>query len=323
MLYVDDDGNPLDESVGRCNREDNCGYHYTPSQFFKDHPDYKRDKNWRPSAVSRPHEEKPVSYLPEDVLDVLTDTTHVTSNNLAKYLLINFRADRVRRVIERYRMGTSMHWMYKEGKATVFPQIDTKGRIRQIKVMIYNPYTGRRLHEHDEALRWSSKAKRYYSDSQYSKVWFAGKAILNDQEANLQQTFFGAHLLPLHPEDTVCIVESEKTAMIMDLYMNDFCAEMSGRNADEHVTWLATGGKNGCRWTEWDVCQALRGRTVRLYPDLKCYEDWSDKADILRRYGIKVQVSHYLEDICTDEQRELGFDIADFVMDEHKRMGER
>ena len=35
--YVDETGNDLDEKVGRCNREVKCGYHYTPSEYFRDH----------------------------------------------------------------------------------------------------------------------------------------------------------------------------------------------------------------------------------------------------------------------------------------------
>jgi hypothetical protein len=35
-LYVDEDGDPLHESVGRCDHESSCGYHYTPKQHFAD-----------------------------------------------------------------------------------------------------------------------------------------------------------------------------------------------------------------------------------------------------------------------------------------------
>ena len=33
----------LSYNVGRCNREVNCGYHYTPKQFFEDNPDNKEE----------------------------------------------------------------------------------------------------------------------------------------------------------------------------------------------------------------------------------------------------------------------------------------
>ena len=41
-LYVDPDGNPLHETVGRCDHESSCGYHRTPRQYFHDHPERNR-----------------------------------------------------------------------------------------------------------------------------------------------------------------------------------------------------------------------------------------------------------------------------------------
>ena len=37
--YVDTDTNePLEYNVGKCDHVNSCGYHYTPSEFFHDHP---------------------------------------------------------------------------------------------------------------------------------------------------------------------------------------------------------------------------------------------------------------------------------------------
>lgn len=36
--YVDESGTPLHPSVGRCNHESSCGYHYTPKEYFHDTP---------------------------------------------------------------------------------------------------------------------------------------------------------------------------------------------------------------------------------------------------------------------------------------------
>ena len=37
--YVDENGQPLDESVGRCDHESGCGYHYPPKEYFRDYPE--------------------------------------------------------------------------------------------------------------------------------------------------------------------------------------------------------------------------------------------------------------------------------------------
>ena len=42
--YIDaDTGEYVDPSVGRCDREINCGYHKTPKQFFQEHPEISRN----------------------------------------------------------------------------------------------------------------------------------------------------------------------------------------------------------------------------------------------------------------------------------------
>ena len=43
--YIDTDNNNqyISDNVGKCNRLDKCGYHYTPKQYFTDNP-HKRDK---------------------------------------------------------------------------------------------------------------------------------------------------------------------------------------------------------------------------------------------------------------------------------------
>lgn len=38
--YVDENGQMLSALCGRCNRENSCGYHLTPSEYFHQHPDH-------------------------------------------------------------------------------------------------------------------------------------------------------------------------------------------------------------------------------------------------------------------------------------------
>ena len=47
--YIDTENNNMyiSDNVGKCNRLDKCGYHYTPHQYFTDNP-WKRDKKTRP-----------------------------------------------------------------------------------------------------------------------------------------------------------------------------------------------------------------------------------------------------------------------------------
>ncbi|MDD3971298.1 MAG: DUF6371 domain-containing protein [Clostridia bacterium] len=38
-------GQPIHPTVGKCNREIKCGYHYTPRQYFDEHPEYKNTQS--------------------------------------------------------------------------------------------------------------------------------------------------------------------------------------------------------------------------------------------------------------------------------------
>lgn len=298
-LYVDTEtGQPLHPSVGRCNRDQKCGYHYTPAEYFKDNPDKKPKDDWKPTYV--PVQQKPASkieYLPVRYIPTLKQ---IEKNNLFRFFCSKFGGSRSREVFEKYKVGTSKHWRNADGLSAVFPQIDANGNLRQMKVIAYNPETGKRLHKEHPAEKMISKG--YVLDVQQDKVWFAGKSLLCNFDANLVQCFFGEHLLKTGND--VSIVESEKTAMIASLYL-------------PNSIWLATGGKNGCRWTSSDVCKVLTGKNVFLYPDLKCLQEWTEKAEILKSHGIKVHVSRYLEEHATDEDKGKGLDIGDYLLQEN------
>jgi len=81
-------------------------------------------------------------------------------------------------------------------------------------------------------------------------------------ERPLPLPLFGEHLLPTLPFAPVCLVESEKTALIAKLWRPD-------------CTWLATGGKGN--FTA-ERLQPLRGRQVFVWPDEDALTEWMGKA---------------------------------------------
>lgn len=257
--YVDERNVPIDESCGRCNRE-RCGYHLTPSEYFKAHPANKRNEftTWK---QPEPPKAIPVSYLPSSLL--ATDT-HRDRNNLFRFMSKEFGDVEANRVFDLYHVGTSRHWRNSDGLSTTFPQINEKGKLCQLKVMAYNPNTGKRMKKQDRAEMWSDKAQKYIPDTRpMDKIWFAGKTLLKNYEANLQQTFFGCHLIKASYR--IGIVESEKSALICSILMPE-------------ITWIATGGCNGCKWTETAVFKPLSGKRVVLYPDIvECWQNGKKK----------------------------------------------
>ena len=79
--------------------------------------------------------------------------------------------------------------------------------------------------------------------------------------------------------------------------------------------WIATGGKNGAKWTERNVCKVLAGRQVILYPDLNCFNLWKEKGQSIATIaGCRVAVSDLLEKNATNEDKEKGLDIVDYLL---------
>jgi hypothetical protein len=194
--YLDTEtGEHLHPSVGRCNREINCGYHYTPKQYFQDNKplfDTKEPKQYKPKQARTPQPKPPVSFIPFEVFE--KSLQQHTENNFVKFLYGLFGAVITNRLIEKYFIGTSKHW----NGANVFWQIAEDG-IRTGKIMLYNPDTGKRV---KDKINWVH-------------------SVLKIEGFNLKQCFFGQHLLKGNTKP-VAIVESEKTAVIASVYLPQF-----------------------------------------------------------------------------------------------------
>jgi hypothetical protein len=273
-------GEYLADNVGRCNREQNCTYHYTPKQYFLDHPEKSSSnaQNKYPSpTLSHCH----ISTLSHSLIPPSTfqsSLSNYKSNHFITFLKSIFDPSTVIHLINTYFIGTSKNWL----GSSVFWQIDTQGNIRDGKIMLYDPATGRRVKQPYSHITWAHSA-------------------LKLKEYNLQQCFFGEHLLNLHPTFPVSIVESEKTAIIASVYFPQFI-------------WLATGGKHGCKWSSPQVSTVLKGRHITLWPDIKAYDDWKLKAGELSKSGLQVSISNLFEQVATESEREAGLDIADFLI---------
>ena len=165
--------------------------------------------------------------------------------------------------------------------------MDINGKVRTGKIMQYNPETGKRIKHESGAIDWVHNRLK--------------KSGTLPEDYNLQQCFFGEHLLGLYPEAVVCIVESEKSALI------------SAAIFPEHI-WLAAGNINGL---SFDKCQILKGRTVILYPDLNAFEKWSVKAkEIQKQCDCIISISELLEKNATPYAKAKGLDVADFFINQ-------
>lgn len=270
-LYIDTEtGEHIQPTVGRCNRESNCGYHYTPKQYFQDNNiSFDKPKAYKPRPVTP--QQKPVSFIPVEVFKASLKA-HET-NHFVQFLINQFGVEVASQLVSRYFIATSKHW----NGATVFWQIDTQGKVRTGKIMLYSPATGKRVKEPFNHINWVHKA-------------------LKQPEFELKQCLFGEHLL-IDKTKPVAIVESEKTAVIASVYLPQFI-------------WVAVGSLTNLNA---EKCSILKGQTVTLFPDLKGFDKWSSKAKELSRLAT-FTVSDLLERKASEAERKQGFDLADYLI---------
>lgn len=108
--YVDDTGEYTqrfhDANVGRCDRENNCEYHYTPAEFFKNHP---ADLTRRCTPIRKVAPPKqPPSYISPDIMTAtLSGYEH---DNLFRFLARQFGQDEAQRLYTLYNVGHSDQW---------------------------------------------------------------------------------------------------------------------------------------------------------------------------------------------------------------------
>jgi len=280
-LYIDTEtGRYLNPSVGRCNRESNCGYHYTPKQYFQDNNISfdkrtfqhlaKNEEKWQKMGK----DVKPVSFIPVEVFKASLNLTAFETNHFVKFLINLFGVEVAGQLVSRYFIATSKHW----NGATVFWQIDTQGKVRTGKIMLYSPTTGKRVKEPYNHINWVHKA-------------------LKQPEFELKQCLFGEHLINQVLSKPVDIVESEKTAVIASVYLPQFI-------------WVAVGSLTNLNA---EKCNVLKGRTVTLFPDLNGFEKWSSKAKELSHLAT-FTVSDLLERKATEAEKKKGFDLADYLI---------
>ena len=272
-LYIDTEtGEHIHPTVGRCNRESNCRHHYTPKQYFQDNNisfDTPQPKAYNPRPFTL--QPKPVSFIPVEVFKASLKA-HKT-NHFVKFIIDLFGVEVASQLVSRYFIATSKHWK----GATVFWQIDTQGKVRTGKIMLYSPTTGKRVKNLELPVYWAHKA-------------------LKQPEFELKQCLFGEHLL-IDKTKPVAIVESEKTAVIASGYLPQFI-------------WVAVGSLTNLNV---EKCSILKGRTIALFPDLNGFDKWSNKASELSHLAI-FTVSDLLERKATKAEKKQGFDIADYLI---------
>lgn len=240
---------------------------------------YFQDNNIEPEKRTAYDFKKPIPVKEKKQTSYIDKSIFIKSlskydnNHFITYLINLFGETITSELIKKYYIGTSNKW----NGSTVFWQVGLNGMIRTGKIMLYNPSNGKRVKEPFNHIQWAHK-------------------LLAETNFSLNQCLFGEHLLK-DKNKPVSIVESEKTAIIASVYLPQFI-------------WVAVGSLTNL--TD-ERCEVLKGRNVTLFPDLKGFDKWSEKANELKSIA-SFKVSDLLERKANEKEREQGLDLADYLI---------
>lgn len=268
VRMVCDSGNYLSAEFGRCDRSNSCGYSMFPQSTEQEQQiDYSLPKV-NVSSIKN----EVASILP--ILHVQQSMKRYEINSFFQFLLTIFSKEEIDVVFNLYKVGTSKKW----GGSAVFWQINIDFEVRAGKVIKFDSVSGKRIKAPFTHTTWVH-------------------SLLKLTDFNLKQVLFGEHLLNQFPEKVTCLVESEKTAIIMAIKHPKYL-------------WLSTGNKNEFKAEKLKV---LKGRKVAVFPDTDAYELWKINAQhISKQINLNLVVSSYLMNCTIAIDQTNGYDLADF-----------
>lgn len=289
--YVDiETGYYLADDCGKCDHENSCGYHYPPRELFGDHPELRPMPNHecigggvailsRPSVHHHVAKEEtsqseffPLEWAEQAIRRPCTFTTWLRS--------LPLDSQRLDEVLDMYFVGGTRDHYHADGidcgPAVVFWQIDEMLRPHDAKVMAYGTDGHRKGHPN----------------------WLRAICVKKGEGPQLERTdkvLFGQHLLNRYPDKAVCIVESEKSALICACRYPQYL-------------WMASGG---CGYLNAEKIRPLKKRRVVLFPDSGEYTQWKS---VMTSSG---HSNYHVDDLM--EAYEPNTDIADIILGEAVR----
>ena len=228
---------------------------------------------------SRPKPEPTVyDYIPGEWLSRRVSA----GNSLCRCLSQLFDARLVDYLVKDYQLGC--YESKRAADCVLFPNIDTQGRICNIKLQHYET---------------DIRSPRFAHSDRGLCYWLgqglASEGVVRHDAKFDNQCLFGAHLLQRYPRAEVMLVESPKNAIV-------------GAAACPQYVWVATGSKN---LLNRHALQVLRSRRVTVYPDRDAIGEWSEKLQSMRDL-FDYEVSRFCETFAPEGAAK--FDIADFII---------
>ena len=246
--------------------------------------------DWTPPPPRPTPPPLPTLYIP---MSIVKSRTSLENNALVEWIRTGIKWDTVQRkrvdeVLTAYLVGSSVYGH------TIFWQIDNEGKVRTGKMMRYKT-DGHR----DKTASWNFDYihAALFRDQRHPEY--------DETKMEVRQCLFGLHLLNHYKykdvAQTVCIVESEKTALLM--------AIAYGNNAKQ--VWMACGGLGSLNATRLAPLIADH-RNIILYPDRDGIEAWRQKAEQLHYDRVTIDTTPVTQWWRPEDGEKA--DIADVVI---------
>lgn len=303
VRYIDSsNGEYLNYDFGRCDRESKCQYHNKPCIERNTIESYN---------IPQPIVSKEVFHFDYEVFKATIQSERYKCNvfvqNLIKNVLYPFKISDLNNVISIYRLGTIIKG-YRSGAVT-FPFIDFNQNIRAVQVKQFDVNN----HTIGTDFLHSIIEKHFVSNNKPLPNWL-GAYIEQDKRITC---LFGEHLLSKYPNNPIALVEAPKTAIYGTLYFG------SPSDNENNMIWLAVYNKSSF---SFDKLKVLKGRDVYVFPDLsndkQTYNEWQEKALNYEKQlsNTRFIFSDVLERYATEEQKQNGLDLADFLIIQNWRI---
>lgn len=270
----------LPDNIGRCDRENRCGYHYTPKEYFRDNNIQVSISEKKETIVPPP---APVDFISVGLMQ--RSMAGYTESNFSQYIMSLFAESMGSDLLLKYFVGRAKA---DGGKANIFWRIDCEGKVRTGKIMVYHPGTGKR-------------------NKEIHPTWVHNSML----PFNHELCFFGEHLINEFPEKTIAICESEKTAVIASFFFPQFnwlaTGGASGCKWREHSVFKVLENKDVILFPDFGWYNRKK--------EITCFQEWSNRAEtIMERMKCNIRVSGVLENNIPEGERLNDYDLVDMLV---------
>lgn len=325
-------GNYLSDDYGRCDREQNCGYHKAPPKGKKCYLiTFLSVEDVSQKAVKAVDENGMIYFVPKSqIMGINKNDCWITEWYLVKENILHSGCES--KYFNSDKLEVLNTVTFKEPQPELIPSYHSLELLDQL---FNNNSTKDNFTNFLKSIfdiKEVNKAARNYLITGTNMKWprstifwqidhkeqiHAGKVMLynpedgkrvkepynhinwlhniqDEKDFNLSQCLFGLHRINEENQKPIAIVESEKTAIIMSIVLPKYI-------------WLATGAKHGLKI---EKLKPLKNRQIVLYPDKGEFENWQEIETEGKKNRFKITTSNLLE----NTELAVGEDLADLYL---------